>query len=184
MPAAPHAVMEAPLELQEDGVPWERLRAPPVACDPFAVFESADARSAHIGDRFELQWRFHDDMPFTWCVGHFAFCGEGGAWGRCVCAKVDALCLTFPEYGCGLIWRKSQHADVAAAAAGTLLCLCQQGIMERSMSGEQLPALSAVKQRFARIGFRGHGFVGGLRIIPSQAEVDAWLRSFPLNLPP
>eukprot|EP00850_Spirogloea_muscicola_P014403 SM000103S09495 [mRNA] locus=s103:316240:317809:+ [translate_table: standard] len=166
--------MEAPLELQEDGVPWERLRAPPVACDPFAVFESADARSAHIGDRFELQWRFHADMPFTWwfgSVGHFAFCGEGGAWGRCVCAKVDALCLTFPEYGCGLIWRKL--ADFAAAAAGTVLCLCRQGIMERSMSGEQ---------RFARIGFRGHGFVGGLRIIHSQAEVDAWLRSFPLNL--
>eukprot|EP00850_Spirogloea_muscicola_P009170 SM000051S17530 [mRNA] locus=s51:71454:72934:- [translate_table: standard] len=158
MTAAPHAVMEAPLGLQEDGVPWERLRAPPVACDPFAVFESADARSAHIGDRFELQWRFHADMPFTWwfgSVGHFAFCGEGGAWGRCVCAKVDALCLTFPEYGCGLIWRK--------------------GIMERSMSGEQ---------RFAQIGFRGHGFVGGLRVIPSQVEVDAWLRSFPLNLPP
>lgn len=48
----------------EHGVPWERLRAPPIDASPHDLHISDRLNELHPGDHIEIQWRRNKEFPY------------------------------------------------------------------------------------------------------------------------
>lgn len=88
----------------ESGVPWERLRAPPVDTTPHDLHISDCLHELRPGDHIEIQWRRNKEFPYGWwfgVVGHLESC-DGN---YCRCHDSDTLVLEFNQYTPGSRWR-------------------------------------------------------------------------------
>ncbi|KAJ4724471.1 F-box family protein [Melia azedarach] len=92
----------------ESGVPWERLRAPPVDTSPHDLHISDCLNELHPGDHIEIQWRRNKEFPYGWwygVVGHLESCD--GNENYCRCHNSDTVVLEFNQYTLGSRWRKT-----------------------------------------------------------------------------
>uniref|UniRef100_A0A7I4B8Y0 F-box domain-containing protein n=1 Tax=Physcomitrium patens TaxID=3218 RepID=A0A7I4B8Y0_PHYPA len=74
----------------EEGVQWERLRAPPVETPAHDLHQSDCLADLKPGDCVEVQWRRNKDFPYGWwygVVGHSEGC-EGSSR-HCRCYSLD-----------------------------------------------------------------------------------------------
>ncbi|PON59573.1 F-box domain containing protein [Trema orientale] len=95
----------------ETGVPWERLRAPPVDTPPHDLHISDCLHELRPGDHIEIQWRRNKEFPYGWwygVVGHLESCD--GNENYCRCHDSDTVVLDFNQYTPGSRWR---HATVS-----------------------------------------------------------------------
>ncbi|CAL9018697.1 unnamed protein product, partial [Prunus brigantina] len=70
----------------ENGVPWERLRAPPIETPPHDLHMSDCLNELQPGDHIEIQWRRNKEFPYGWwygVVGHLESCD--GNENYCLC---------------------------------------------------------------------------------------------------
>jgi hypothetical protein len=51
-------------EARECGIPWERLRAPPIDNSPHDLYISDCLYDLHPGDHIEIQWRRNKEFPY------------------------------------------------------------------------------------------------------------------------
>jgi hypothetical protein len=51
-------------EARECGIPWERLRAPPVDISPHDLHISDCLNDLHPGNHIEIQWRRKKEFPY------------------------------------------------------------------------------------------------------------------------
>ncbi|XP_019051902.1 PREDICTED: F-box protein At2g32560-like isoform X2 [Nelumbo nucifera] len=75
----------------EDGVQWDRLRAPPVDTRPHDLHVSDCLHDLHPGDHIEIQWRRNKEFPYGWwygVVGHLESCD--GNENHCHCYYSDS----------------------------------------------------------------------------------------------
>ncbi|KAI4305902.1 hypothetical protein L6164_029233 [Bauhinia variegata] len=92
----------------ENGIPWERLRAPPVDTPPHDLHISDCLNDLHPGDHIEIQWRRNKEFPYGWwygVVGHLESCG--GNENYCRCHSSDTVVLEFNQYAPGSRWRQA-----------------------------------------------------------------------------
>uniref|UniRef100_A0A0A9G2Q6 F-box domain-containing protein n=1 Tax=Arundo donax TaxID=35708 RepID=A0A0A9G2Q6_ARUDO len=71
---------------EEDGVPWSRIRAPPVSTPAHDLHASDCLEDLRPGDHFEIQWRKNKDFPYGWwygVVGHQGSCNANEHLCRC-----------------------------------------------------------------------------------------------------
>ncbi|KAF4371978.1 F-box protein At2g26850 [Cannabis sativa] len=90
----------------ETGVPWERLRAPPVETPPHDLHLSDCLHELCPGDHIEIQWRRNKEFPYGWwygVVGHLESCD--GNENYCRCHDSDTVVLDFNQYTPGSRWR-------------------------------------------------------------------------------
>lgn len=90
----------------ENGVSWERLRAPPVDTTPHDLHVSDCLHELHPGDHIEIQWRRNKEFPYGWwygIVGHLESCD--GNENYCRCHHSDMVVLEFNQYTPGSRWR-------------------------------------------------------------------------------
>ncbi|KAJ7964968.1 F-box protein family [Quillaja saponaria] len=90
----------------ENGIPWERLRAPPVDTRPHDLHISDSLTELHPGDHIEIQWRRNKEFPYGWwygVVGHLESCD--GNHNYCLCHRSDTVVLEFNQYTPGSRWR-------------------------------------------------------------------------------
>ncbi|KAG2674662.1 hypothetical protein I3760_13G147600 [Carya illinoinensis] len=92
----------------ENGVPWERLRAPPVDTPPHDLHISDSLHELHPGNHIEIQWRRNKEFPYGWwygVVGHLESCD--GNENYCRCQNSDTVVLEFNHYTPGSRWRRT-----------------------------------------------------------------------------
>ncbi|XVF47271.1 hypothetical protein PTKIN_Ptkin03bG0096200 [Pterospermum kingtungense] len=92
----------------ESGVPWERLRAPPVDTSPHDLHISDCLNELRPGDNIEIQWRRNKEFPYGWwygVVGHLESCGGNESY--CRCHNCDTVVLEFNQYTPGSRWRRT-----------------------------------------------------------------------------
>ncbi|XP_047176106.1 F-box protein At2g26850-like [Vigna umbellata] len=92
----------------EHGIPWERLRAPPVDTPPHDLHISDCLHDLHPGDHVEIQWRRNKEFPYGWwygVVGHLELCN--GNENYCRCHSSDMVVLEFNQYTPDSRWRKT-----------------------------------------------------------------------------
>ncbi|XAR60276.1 hypothetical protein NMG60_11033576 [Bertholletia excelsa] len=92
----------------EDGVTWDRLRAPPVDTSPHDLHISDCSNQLYPGDHIEIQWRRKKEFPYGWwygTVGHLELCD--GSESYCLCHKSDTVVLEFNHYTPGSRWRQT-----------------------------------------------------------------------------
>ncbi|XP_010246180.1 PREDICTED: F-box protein At2g32560-like isoform X1 [Nelumbo nucifera] len=92
----------------EDGVQWDRLRAPPVDTRPHDLHVSDCLHDLHPGDHIEIQWRRNKEFPYGWwygVVGHLESCD--GNENHCHCYYSDIVILEFNQYAPGSRWRQA-----------------------------------------------------------------------------
>ncbi|XP_022995101.1 F-box protein At2g32560-like [Cucurbita maxima] len=90
----------------ENGVQWERLRAPPIDTPPHDLHISDCLNELCPGDHIEIQWRKNKEFPYGWwygVVGHLETC-DGNAT-HCRCHYSETVVLEFNQYTPGSRWR-------------------------------------------------------------------------------
>ena len=90
----------------ENGIQWERIRAPPVD-NPHDIHISECLYDLQPGDHIEIQWRRNKDFPYGWwygVVGHLESCD--GTEIYCRCHNSDTVVLEFNQYSQDSRWRK------------------------------------------------------------------------------
>ncbi|EES03775.1 F-box protein At2g26850 isoform X2 [Sorghum bicolor] len=93
---------------EEDGVQWNRVRAPPVSTPAQDLHASDCLEELRPGDHFEIQWRKNKDFPYGWwygVVGHQESCN--GNEHMCRCHQDDMVVLEFQHYAPGSRWRQT-----------------------------------------------------------------------------
>ncbi|XP_077243641.1 F-box protein At2g32560-like [Tasmannia lanceolata] len=92
----------------EEGVQWERLRAPPVDTPAHDLHISDCLSDLHPGDHIEIQWRRNKEFPYGWwygVVGHLESCDRNEH--HCRCHNSDTVILEFNQYMPGSRWRRA-----------------------------------------------------------------------------
>ncbi|KAF7815574.1 F-box protein [Senna tora] len=92
----------------EHGIPWERLRAPPIDTPPHDLHFTDCLHDLHPGDHIEIQWRRNKEFPYGWwygVVGHLESCD--GNENFCRCHNSDTVVLEFNQYTPGSRWRRT-----------------------------------------------------------------------------
>ncbi|XXG50655.1 hypothetical protein AAC387_Pa02g4619 [Persea americana] len=92
----------------EEGVQWERLRAPPVDTPAHELHVSECMNDLHPGDHIEIQWRKNREFPYGWwygVVGHLESCA--GNEQLCHCHRSDTVMLEFNQYKSSSRWRQT-----------------------------------------------------------------------------
>ncbi|ONK78521.1 uncharacterized protein A4U43_C02F19650 [Asparagus officinalis] len=92
----------------EEGVEWERLRAPPVSSPAHDLHISKCLNDLRPGDHIEIQWRRNKEFPYGWwygVVGHLESCD--GDEHHCRCYNSDTVVLEFNQYSPGSRWRRT-----------------------------------------------------------------------------
>ncbi|KAK7304893.1 hypothetical protein VNO77_42786 [Canavalia gladiata] len=95
-------------DARESGIPWERLRAPPVDTSPHDLHISDCLNDLHPGDHIEIQWRRNKEFPYGWwygVVGHLESCDGNESY--CRCHSSDTVVLQFNHYTPGSRWRQT-----------------------------------------------------------------------------
>ncbi|KAK6942166.1 F-box domain [Dillenia turbinata] len=95
-------------QMTEDGIPWDRLRAPPVNTSAYELYLSDCLNDLRPGDHVEIQWRRNKEFPYGWwygVVGHLELCN--GIEHHCRCHKNDTVILEFNQYAPGSRWRRT-----------------------------------------------------------------------------
>ncbi|KAL5163305.1 F-box protein [Glycine soja] len=93
---------------RECGIPWERLRAPPIDTSPHDLHFSDCLNDLYPGDHIEIQWRRNKEFPYGWwygVVGHLESCN--GSENYCRCHSSDTVVLEFNHYTPGSQWRQT-----------------------------------------------------------------------------
>ncbi|CAA7398332.1 unnamed protein product [Spirodela intermedia] len=92
----------------EEGVQWDRIRAPPVDASPQDLYVSECLSELRPGDHVEIQWRRSKEFPYGWWygeVGHLESCiGDGH---HCRCHSSGTLVVEFKQYSIDSRWRKT-----------------------------------------------------------------------------
>ncbi|KAI9074734.1 hypothetical protein K1719_014288 [Acacia pycnantha] len=92
----------------ESGIPWERLRAPPIDTPPRDLHISNCLNDLRPGDHVEIQWRRNKEFPYGWwygVVGHLELCDGNESY--CRCHNSDTIVLVFNQYAPGSRWRRA-----------------------------------------------------------------------------
>eukprot|EP00262_Sarcandra_glabra_P018781 TRINITY_DN687_c0_g1_i1.p1 TRINITY_DN687_c0_g1~~TRINITY_DN687_c0_g1_i1.p1 ORF type:complete len:387 (+),score=43.86 TRINITY_DN687_c0_g1_i1:302-1462(+) len=92
----------------EEGVQWERLRAPPIDTPAHDLHVSDCLNDLLPGDHIEIQWRRNKEFPYGWwygIVGHCESCD--GIEHHCCCRNNDTVMLQFNQYTPGSRWRRT-----------------------------------------------------------------------------
>lgn len=92
----------------EEGVQWERLRAPPVDTPAHSLHISDCLNDLRPGDHIEIQWRKNKEFPYGWwygVVGHLESCDRNE--NLCRCHNSDTVVLEFNQYTMGSRWRQA-----------------------------------------------------------------------------
>ncbi|CAN6443341.1 unnamed protein product [Victoria cruziana] len=92
----------------EEGVQWERLRAPPLDTPAHDLHISDCLNDLQPGDHIEIQWRRNKEFPYGWwygIVGHLESC-DGNEY-NCRCHVNDTVILEFNQYTPGSRWRRA-----------------------------------------------------------------------------
>ncbi|XP_057480622.1 F-box protein At2g26850 [Actinidia eriantha] len=92
----------------ENGVTWDRLRAPPNDTTPHDLHISECLNELRPGDHIEIQWRRNKEFPYGWwygVVGHLESCD--GSDNYCRCHESDMVVLEFNQYTRGSRWRRT-----------------------------------------------------------------------------
>lgn len=92
----------------EEGVEWDRIRAPAVDTLPHDLHVSDCLHDLHPGDHIEIQWRRNKEFPYGWwygIVGHLEHCD--GDERHCLCHTSDTVVLEFNQYTHGSRWRQT-----------------------------------------------------------------------------
>ncbi|RWR79749.1 F-box-like protein isoform X1 [Cinnamomum micranthum f. kanehirae] len=92
----------------EEGVQWERLRAPPIDTPAHELHVSDCLSDLRPGDHIEIQWRRNKEFPYGWwygVVGHLESCD--GNEHLCCCHNSDTVMLEFNQYTPGSRWRRT-----------------------------------------------------------------------------
>ncbi|KAG5517329.1 hypothetical protein RHGRI_037921 [Rhododendron griersonianum] len=92
----------------ENGVTWDRLRAPPIDTSPHDLHISDCLNELRPGDHIEIQWRRNKEFPYGWwygVVGHLESCD--GSDNYCRCRESDTVALEFNQYTPGSRWRQT-----------------------------------------------------------------------------
>lgn len=92
----------------EDGVQWDRVRAPPVDTLAHDLHTSDCLHELRPGDHIEIQWRRNKEFPYGWwygVVGHLESCD--GSEHFCRCHLSDTVVLEFNQYTPGSRWRQA-----------------------------------------------------------------------------
>ncbi|WOL00633.1 hypothetical protein Cni_G09346 [Canna indica] len=90
----------------EEGVQWDRLRAPPVDTPAHSLHISDCLNDLHPGDYVEIQWRRNKEFPYGWwygVIGHLEPCDGNEHF--CRCHLSDTVILEFKQYTPGSRWR-------------------------------------------------------------------------------
>ncbi|KAJ1686750.1 hypothetical protein LUZ63_018140 [Rhynchospora breviuscula] len=91
----------------EDGVKWDRVRAPLVSTPSHDLHISDCLKDLRPGDHFEIQWRKNKEFPYGWwygVVGHLETCNQTEHF--CRCHEDDNVVLEFKQYSRGSRWRQ------------------------------------------------------------------------------
>ncbi|KAF5471091.1 hypothetical protein F2P56_011562 [Juglans regia] len=99
----PHGRRAVPIEI---GVPWERLRAPPIDTAPHDLHISDCLNELRPGNHIEIQWRRNKEFPYGWwygVVGHLESCDRNE--NHCRCHSSDTVVLEFNQYTTDSRWR-------------------------------------------------------------------------------
>ncbi|XP_052169982.1 F-box protein At2g32560 [Diospyros lotus] len=92
----------------ENGVSWDRIRAPPIDTSPHDLHISDCLDELRPGDHFEIQWRRNKEFPYGWwygVVGHLESCNGNDNY--CFCHQSDTVVLEFNQYSQGSQWRRT-----------------------------------------------------------------------------
>ncbi|XP_006836283.2 F-box protein At2g32560 [Amborella trichopoda] len=92
----------------EEGVQWDRLRAPPVDTPPHDLHVSDCLNDLRPGNHIEIQWRRNKEFPYGWwygVVGHLDSCDRNKY--NCRCLTNDTVILEFNQYTPGSRWRRT-----------------------------------------------------------------------------
>lgn len=91
----------------EQGVKWDRIRAPPIDTPSHDLHISNCLNDLHPGNHIEIQWRRNKEFPYGWwygIVGHLESCDRNEYY--CRCHKSDSIVLNFNQYTPGSRWRQ------------------------------------------------------------------------------
>ncbi|XP_024377546.1 F-box protein At2g26850 isoform X1 [Physcomitrium patens] len=92
----------------EEGVRWERLRAPPLDTPAHDLHQSDCLIELQPGDHVEVQWRRNKEFPYGWwygVVGHSEACDGNSR--HCRCHSIETVWLEFSQYTLGSRWRRA-----------------------------------------------------------------------------
>lgn len=92
----------------EEGIEWDRVRAPPVDTSAHDLHVSDCLNDLCPGDHIEIQWRKNKEFPYGWwygVVGHLELCD--GNEHHCQCRQSDTIILKFNQYTHGSRWRQT-----------------------------------------------------------------------------
>lgn len=92
----------------EEGVRWERVRAPPVDTPAHDLHASNCLHDLRPGNHIEIQWRRNKEFPYGWwygIVGHLEHCDGNEHF--CRCHQNDTVVLEFNQYTPGSRWRQT-----------------------------------------------------------------------------
>ncbi|KAH9537450.1 hypothetical protein CY35_16G053400 [Sphagnum magellanicum] len=92
----------------EEGVQWDRLRAPPLDMPAHDLHQSDCLEELQPGDHVEVQWRRNKDFPYGWwygVVGHAETCSRESH--HCSCHLHGMVWLEFNQYSVGSRWRRA-----------------------------------------------------------------------------
>ncbi|XP_062208770.1 F-box protein At2g32560-like [Phragmites australis] len=92
----------------EDGVQWDRVRAPPTDTLAHDLHASNFLHELWPGDHIEIQWRRNKEFPYGWwygVVGHLESCDGNEHF--CRCHLSDTIVLEFNQYTPGSRWRQA-----------------------------------------------------------------------------
>jgi len=92
----------------EEGVRWERLRAPPLDTPAHDLHASDCLADLQPGDHVEVQWRRNKEFPYGWwygVVGHAETCDGNSR--HCRCHSFETVWLEFNQYTLGSRWRRA-----------------------------------------------------------------------------
>eukprot|EP00249_Psilotum_nudum_P016356 c25781_g1_i1 orf=400-1485(+) len=92
----------------EEGVEWERVRAPPVDTPAHDLHLTDCLDELQPGDHVEVQWRRNEEFPYGWwygVVGHADMCDRDSH--HCHCHLDDTVWLEFNQYTLGSRWRRA-----------------------------------------------------------------------------
>ncbi|KAI4304765.1 hypothetical protein MLD38_040236 [Melastoma candidum] len=89
----------------ESGIPWDRVRAPPVNTPPHDLHVSDCLQDLRPGDNIEIQWKLNQEFPYGWwygVIGHQESCDQNSSF--CRCPESDAVVLEFNQFPQGSEW--------------------------------------------------------------------------------
>ncbi|CAL5201981.1 unnamed protein product [Lathyrus oleraceus] len=95
-------------DARECGIPWKRLRTPPVDTCSHDLHISDCLDDLHPGDHIEIQWRKNKEYPYGWwygVVGHLESCD--GNENHCRCHISETVVVEFKHYTPGSRWRQT-----------------------------------------------------------------------------